>query len=75
MKNIHAYIDELITESQLEWEDDPTQPVKDLGEKFKNISRKCDLRGKKSIRYEHRIRNTSNAERTVMSSECSKDIQ
>lgn len=74
LKNISSYIDELLTESQLEWEGDKSQPVKDLGINFKSILRKCDLCGNKPIRYEHRIWNTINRKRIVIGSECAKEF-
>lgn len=74
LKNLNAYIDELLKECQLEWVPDRSQPVKDLGENYHLLSRCCELCGKRPIRYENTIVNQVNLKRIVVGTECVKEF-
>lgn len=74
LDNVFVFIDELLVETRSEWEISKSQPFNDLGDKYLELKRECELCGKKNIKYENRIRNNSNNNVLVVGSECVKEF-
>src|SRR5699024_7997122 len=74
LKNITAYLEDLIKESQMEWKADRLNSIVDIGEKYHKKNVHCELCGKNPIRYQYRLKNLVNAKVLLIGSECIKEF-
>lgn len=70
LKEVPAYIDSLLMESQREWEPYRKKPYTDLGNEFEKINSTCALCHYRPLRHEYAIQNKYNKRVLIIGSEC-----